>query len=49
MTEERRLVTVVPRFDARPLVARAELELGQLTGDQSLVESGTAALEASAT
>jgi len=33
-------------FGARPLVARAELELGQLTDDAALVASGTAALEA---
>jgi tetratricopeptide (TPR) repeat protein len=33
-------------FGARPLVARAELELGQLTDDTTLVASGTAALEA---
>ncbi|MGH2462839.1 MAG: ATP-binding protein, partial [Candidatus Limnocylindria bacterium] len=33
-------------FGARPLAARAELELGQLTDDQALVASGTAALEA---
>jgi class 3 adenylate cyclase len=32
-------------FGARPLVARAELELGQLTNDQSLIASGTDALE----
>lgn len=33
-------------FGTRPLVARVELELGQLTDDQSLVASGTATLEA---
>jgi hypothetical protein len=33
-------------FGARPLVARAELELGQLIDDPALVASGTAALEA---
>ncbi|HUG95335.1 MAG TPA: adenylate/guanylate cyclase domain-containing protein [Pleomorphomonadaceae bacterium] len=33
-------------FSARPLVARTELELGQLTDDTALVASGTAALEA---
>jgi hypothetical protein len=33
-------------FSAQPLVARTELELGQLTDDTTLVASGTAALEA---
>jgi tetratricopeptide (TPR) repeat protein len=33
-------------FSARPLVARTEVELGQLTDDAALVASGTAALEA---
>jgi tetratricopeptide (TPR) repeat protein len=33
-------------FSAQPLVARTELELGQLADDAALVASGTAALEA---
>ena len=33
-------------FGARPLVARVEVELGQLTDDAALVASGTAGLEA---
>jgi hypothetical protein len=33
-------------FGARPLVARAEIELGQLLGDRELEASGIATLEA---